>query len=164
MSRSCAADDHNIRQHRSRLLQLAETTTSGKSGSVSTKRRSYSNQHALFKSLQQMTPSPRLATKLLSLEEVVRNDPSYTPNIEHLVFPTRRNSNPNSNIPVLATGKSSKSSTRSRLAEVFQLSKQQGSRNKQSGNANQQSADKSRTQAESSRNSQRKSNKVSDLL
>ena len=27
-------------------------------------------------------------------EDIVRNDPSYTPNIEHLVFPERRNSNP----------------------------------------------------------------------
>lgn len=65
MSRS-SLDEHSVRQHRGRLLQLAEST-----GSVSSKRRSYSNQHALFKSLQQMTPSPRLATKLLSLEEVM---------------------------------------------------------------------------------------------
>lgn len=64
MSRG-SLDEHSVRQHRGRLLQLAEST-----GSVSSKRRSYSSQHALFKSLQQMTPSPRLATKLLSLEEV----------------------------------------------------------------------------------------------
>ncbi|KAG8262853.1 hypothetical protein J6590_045051 [Homalodisca vitripennis] len=149
MSRG-SVDEHSLRQHRGRLLQLAESA-----GSLGSKRRSYSSQHTLFKSLQQMSPSPRIATKLLSLEEVVRKDPGYTPNIEHLVFPSRKNSMP-SNIPVLA-GKSGKTSARAKLAEVFALSRHQSARGKHSSSS-QQSTDKSTTLG--SRGSQRKSNKV----
>lgn len=131
--------EEQLRQHRGRLLQLAEST-----GSVSSKRRTYSNQHTLFKSLQQMSPSPRLATKLLSLEEVVRKDPGYTSNIEHLVFPSRKNS-VQSGIPV----KQSKGGARAKLAEVFALTRHQSARTKQS--------------SVESRGSQRKNNKVSAI-
>ncbi|CAD6236310.1 GSCOCG00008114001-RA-CDS, partial [Cotesia congregata] len=30
-----------------------------------------------------------------TLQDIVRNDPGYTSNIEHLVFPDRKGSNPN---------------------------------------------------------------------
>lgn len=129
MSSHCVAgmSRGSVDENRGRLMQLAEAAGS--------KRRSYSSQHTLFKSLQQMTPSPCIATKLLSLDEVVRNDPSYTPNIEHLVFPPRK-----------AT--SGKTGARAKLAEVFSLSRHQSTRNKE---------------REKSRGSQRKSNKVCSL-
>lgn len=138
MSRG-SVDEHGLHQHRGRLLQLAEA--------AGNKRRSYSNQHTLFKSLQQMTPSPCIATKLLSLEEVVRNDPSYTPNIEHLVFPSRK-------ATASTKASSGKTGARAKLAEVFSLSRHQSARSKQSS---QQSTEREK---QSSRGSQRKNNKV----
>ncbi|XP_039275204.1 uncharacterized protein LOC120349281 [Nilaparvata lugens] len=130
MSRSCAVADETgvLRQHRGRLMQLAS--------SGSTKRRAYSAQHALFKS----APTPRhsgIPGKLLSFEEVVRNDPSYTPNIEHLVFPSRRNSMQATKQGAGAvvgggTGGGGSKSARARLAEVFALTRSQGSRKTQS--------------------------------
>jgi len=103
-------DDVNIRQHRSRLLQLAESTSSNSSG----KRRGFSNAQLL---------RSNGGSKLL--QELVRNDPSYTPNIEHLVFPDRRNSAVTSPITAAAPPKANSNSkpTRSRLAEVFALSR-----------------------------------------
>lgn len=58
----------------------------------------------------------------VTLQDIVRSDPGYTPNIEHLVFPERKSSNPN--LAVVADGSppakpKSTSSGRSRLAEVF---------------------------------------------
>ncbi|KDR17820.1 hypothetical protein L798_08250, partial [Zootermopsis nevadensis] len=103
-------DDGTIRQHRSRLLQLAETTSANSSG----KRRGFSNAQLL---------RSNGGRKLL--QELVRSDPSYTPNIEHLVFPDRRNSAVTSPISATAPPKASSNSkaTRSRLAEVFALSR-----------------------------------------
>ena len=103
-------DDVTIRQHRSRLLQLAESTSSNSSG----KRRGFSNAQLL---------RSNGGSKLL--QELVRNDPSYTPNIEHLVFPDRRNSAVTSPITATAPPKANSNSkpTRSRLAEVFALSR-----------------------------------------
>lgn len=54
----------------------------------------------------------------LSMQDFVRMDPSYTTDIEHLVFPYRKR-NPQQVAPVgSAAGR-----TRSRLAEMFALSK-----------------------------------------
>ena len=116
----------NIRQHRSRLLQLAESTSSGSKSSG--KRRGYSN-------AQLLRSNGGSTSKLL--QEMVRNDPSYTPNIEHLVFQDRRNSGGGTKSPMIspitatAPPKSSSNTknasntkpTRSRLAEVFALSR-----------------------------------------
>lgn len=59
-----------------------------------------------------------------TFQDIVRSDPGYTPNIEHLVFPERKSSN--TNLAGVADGSSpskSKSNAtntgRSRLAEVF---------------------------------------------
>lgn len=103
-------DDVNIRQHRSRLLQLAESTSSNSCG----KRRTFSSAQLL---------RSNGGSKLL--QELVRSDPSYTPNIEHLVFPDRRNSAVTSPITVTAPPKPSANAktTRSKLAEVFALSR-----------------------------------------
>lgn len=103
-------DDVKVRQQRSRLLQLAESTSSNSSG----KRRGLSNAQLL---------RSNGGRKLL--QELVRNDPSYTPNIEHLVFPDRRNSAVTSPISATAPPKASTNSkpTRSKLAEVFALSR-----------------------------------------
>lgn len=60
----------------------------------------------------------------VTLQDIVRSDPGYTSNIEHLVFPERKNSNPN----LVPAGLSPPSKTKSgghsasgmsRLAEVF---------------------------------------------
>ncbi|XP_064214036.1 uncharacterized protein RhoGEF3 isoform X2 [Tribolium castaneum] len=53
----------------------------------------------------------------LSVQDFVRMDPGYTPDIEHLVFPARKR-NPQQVAPISTTGK-----TRSRLAEMFALSR-----------------------------------------
>lgn len=91
MSRSCTAEDVGLRQHRGRLLQLAEANSVGSSnsnsansgGTSASKRRAYSAQHSLFKSLQQMTAAAAaqhnasaastLPAKLLSFEQVIKN-------------------------------------------------------------------------------------------
>lgn len=51
------------------------------------------------------------------MQDFVRNDPGYTPNIEHLVFPDRKKTSPVKSIST-DSGK-----TRSRLAEMFALSR-----------------------------------------
>ncbi|XP_065170160.1 uncharacterized protein [Atheta coriaria] len=56
----------------------------------------------------------------LSMQDFVRMDPSYTPDIEHLVFPSRKR-NPQQVAPAII--QSSASKTRSRLAEMFALSR-----------------------------------------
>lgn len=58
-----------------------------------------------------------------TLQDIVRSDPGYTPNIEHLVFPERKSSNPNlaGVVDGSPPSKSKSSSGRSRLAEVFAL-------------------------------------------
>ncbi|XP_044261717.1 uncharacterized protein LOC123009457 [Tribolium madens] len=53
----------------------------------------------------------------LSVQDFVRMDPGYTPDIEHLVFPARKR-NPQQVAPISTTGKA-----RSRLAEMFALSR-----------------------------------------
>lgn len=52
---------------------------------------------------------------------MVRKDPSYTPNIEHLVFPSRKGSSPGG-APKVKMG------ARAKLAEVFALNRPQGTR------------------------------------
>lgn len=67
------------------------------------------------------------STGRVTLQDIVRSDPGYTPNIEHLVFPERKSSNPNltgnndgSPPPVTTKSKSNASTSgRSRLVEVF---------------------------------------------
>lgn len=54
----------------------------------------------------------------LSMQDFVRMDPSYTTDIEHLVFPYRKR-NPQQVAPI----SSGDGKTRSRLAEMFALSK-----------------------------------------
>ncbi|KYN33988.1 hypothetical protein ALC56_11802 [Trachymyrmex septentrionalis] len=107
-------EDPLLRQHRSRLLQLAEVTNI-KPGRGSGKRRGQRQSHGFGPS----NGGPSRVT----LQDIVRNDPGYTPNIEHLVFPERKSSNPN--LAGVVDGsppsksKSNASSGRSRLAEVF---------------------------------------------
>ncbi|KYM82002.1 hypothetical protein ALC53_07551 [Atta colombica] len=107
-------EDPLLRQHRSRLLQLAEATNI-KPGRGSGKRRGQRQSHGFGPS----NGGPSRVT----LQDIVRNDPGYTPNIEHLVFPERKSSNPN--LAGVIDGsppnksKSNASSGRSRLAEVF---------------------------------------------
>lgn len=57
---------------------------------------------------------------MAALQDFVRMDPSYTPDIEHLVFPSRKR-NPQQVAPAII--QSSASKTRSRLAEMFALSR-----------------------------------------
>lgn len=67
------------------------------------------------------------STGRVTLQDIVRSDPGYTPNIEHLVFPERKSSNPNlsgntDGSPPPGTTKSKSNvptSSRSRLVEVF---------------------------------------------
>ncbi|GJQ73056.1 hypothetical protein Trydic_g1687 [Trypoxylus dichotomus] len=89
---------------RDRLLMLAESTAPHKPFNV--KRKSTSKQ------------SSKNGPKL-SVQDFVRMDPGYTPDIEHLVFPGRKR-NPQQVAPAMASvpGK-----TRSRLAEMFALSR-----------------------------------------
>ncbi|XP_043497197.1 serine-rich adhesin for platelets-like [Polistes fuscatus] len=112
-------EDPLLRQHRSRLLQLAEATNI-KPGRGSSKRRGQ-------RQTQGFTPSNGGASTGRSLQDIVRSDPGYTPNIEHLVFPERKSSNPNltgksDGSPPPGTTKSktnAPTSGRSRLVEVF---------------------------------------------
>ncbi|KAH0568275.1 hypothetical protein KQX54_019935 [Cotesia glomerata] len=77
-------EDPLLRQHCNRLLQLAETTNI-KPGHGSGKRRGQRSSHGFSSSTNART----------TLQDIVRNDPGYTSNIEHLVFPDRKGSNPN---------------------------------------------------------------------
>lgn len=65
------------------------------------------------------------------MQDFVRMDPGYTPNIEHLVFPTRKR-NPQQVAPINPPVQK----TRSRLAEMFALSRhlQQRSADRESKN------------------------------
>ncbi|XP_077267562.1 rho guanine nucleotide exchange factor 3 isoform X4 [Temnothorax americanus] len=106
-------EDPLLRQHRSRLLQLAEATNI-KPGRGSGKRRG--QRHGFGPS----NGGPSRVT----LQDIVRSDPGYTPNIEHLVFPERKSSNPNlvgvvDGSPPSKSKSNATSSGRSRLAEVF---------------------------------------------
>ncbi|KAK0164355.1 hypothetical protein PV328_002993 [Microctonus aethiopoides] len=117
-------EDPLLRQHCSRLLQLAETTNI-KPGHGSGKRRGQRTSHGF---------GPSTSARI-TLQDIVRNDPGYTTNIEHLVFPDRKGSNPNltsqtsggTSISSSTKIKSSNSSgtilnasiNRSRLVEVF---------------------------------------------
>lgn len=91
-------------QIRDRLLMLAERSNPHKPFNV--KRKS-----------QSVKQIPKAGPKL-SVQDFVRMDPGYTPDIEHLVFPSRKR-NPQQVAPISQpTGK-----TRSRLAEMFALSR-----------------------------------------
>lgn len=71
---------------------------------------------------------PSSTSGRITLQDIVRNDPGYTPNIEHLVFPDRKGSNSNltgsssskaksGNQP--GTNANASATGRSRLVEVF---------------------------------------------
>ncbi|KAL3277280.1 hypothetical protein HHI36_012630 [Cryptolaemus montrouzieri] len=60
----------------------------------------------------------RTGSGKLTMQDFVRMDPGYTPNIEHLVFPSRKR-NPQQIAPI----NPSTQKTRSRLAEMFALSR-----------------------------------------
>ncbi|KAL1464600.1 hypothetical protein WDU94_004230 [Cyamophila willieti] len=82
MSRGCTDDFCiSLQKHRNRLLQLAESKSS------KAQRHSLKNLYTapLIKGAQQSSKNFS-NRKLRSLEEVVRSDPGYTPDIEHLVF------------------------------------------------------------------------------
>ncbi|XP_026669321.1 uncharacterized protein LOC108624996 isoform X4 [Ceratina calcarata] len=108
-------EDPLLRQHRNRLLQLAEATNI-KPGRGSGKRRGQRQSNAFGPS----NGGPSRVT----LQDIVRSDPGYTPNIEHLVFPERKSSNPNlakaaDEQQQNKSKPNTTSSGRSRLAEVF---------------------------------------------
>lgn len=68
----------------------------------------------------------------ITLQDIVRSDPGYTPNIEHLVFPERKSSNPNlaktaEESPPNKSKVNATTSGRSRLAEVFSRHYSRGS-------------------------------------
>lgn len=90
---------------RDRLLMLAECSNPQKPFNVKRK----SN---LTKQLSKGGSSK------MSMQDFVRMDPGYTPDIEHLVFPSRKR-NPQQVAPINPTP----AKTRSRLAEMFALSR-----------------------------------------
>ncbi|XP_014470070.1 PREDICTED: uncharacterized protein LOC106742017 isoform X2 [Dinoponera quadriceps] len=111
-------EDPLLQQHRSRLLQLAEATNI-KPGHGSGKRRGQRQSHGFRPS----NGGPGAGSRR-TLQDIVRSDPGYTPNIEHLVFPERKSSNPNlagvvDGSPPNKPKSNATSSGRSRLAEVF---------------------------------------------
>ncbi|XP_011308183.1 uncharacterized protein RhoGEF3 isoform X2 [Fopius arisanus] len=123
--------DPLLRQHCSRLLQLAETTNI-KPGRGSGKRRTQKG-HGF---------SSNVGTGArITLQDIVRNDPGYTPNIEHLVFPERKGSNPNlsgkssNSSAKIKTTNATASTAKSRLVEVFARPYMRGSSLQDSVNA-----------------------------
>ncbi|XP_034186585.2 rho guanine nucleotide exchange factor 3 isoform X2 [Osmia lignaria lignaria] len=119
-------EDPLLRQHRSRLLQLAEATNI-KPGRGSGKRRGQRQSHGFGPSNGGPSGGGRV-----TLQDIVRSDPGYTPNIEHLVFPERKSSNPNlaktsDESPSNKSKSNPTSSGRSRLAEVFSRHYSRGS-------------------------------------
>ncbi|XP_049821611.1 uncharacterized protein LOC109604696 isoform X2 [Aethina tumida] len=90
---------------RDRLLMLAECSNPHRPFNI--KRKSLLAKH-----------SSKTAPKL-SVQDFVRMDPGYTPDIEHLVFPTRKR-NPQQVAPI---NPPTPAKTRSRLVEMFALSR-----------------------------------------
>lgn len=91
-------------QIRDRLLLLAEC----------------SNPHKPFnvKRKSSTTKQSSRGSGKLSMQDFVRMDPGYTPDIEHLVFPSKKR-NPQQVAPINPPP----AKTRSRLAEMFALSR-----------------------------------------
>ncbi|XP_012269249.2 uncharacterized protein LOC105693719 [Athalia rosae] len=83
-------EDPLLRQHRSRLMQLVEVTNI-RPGRGNGKRR---GQRAAQGSSPGNAGNGGSGSRV-TLQDIVRSDPGYTSNIEHLVFPERKNSNPN---------------------------------------------------------------------
>ncbi|CAH1176314.1 unnamed protein product [Phaedon cochleariae] len=87
------------------------------------------SQHKPFMNVKRKPVLAKQASKgsgpKLSMQDFVRMDPGYTPDIEHLVFPATRKRNPQQVAPVAtaATKPSAAARTRSRLAEMFALSR-----------------------------------------
>lgn len=117
-------DEIHIRQHRNRLMGFSEpqSTTSIHKPPHNVKRKSaQSNAKSPVRSNTPATTFTSSTKTKLSLQDFVRNDPGYTPNIEHLVFPHRKFETARGG----STGRSQSGpiSTRSRLAEMFALSR-----------------------------------------
>nr|CAI5865367.1 unnamed protein product [Callosobruchus analis] len=84
----------------------------------------------------------------LSVQDFVRMDPSYTPDIEHLVFPVSRKRNPLQQVAPGPTQPGQQSSkTRSRLAEMFALSRHLQQRSVEREQQQQQTKAPTRTNA-----------------
>lgn len=92
---------------RDRLLMLAECSNPHKPFNVKRKTATTPASKPMLKSVPK-----------LSMQDFVRMDPGYTPDIEHLVFPSRKR-NPQQVAPI----NPSLSKTRSRLVEMFALSR-----------------------------------------
>ncbi|XP_060525179.1 uncharacterized protein LOC132701359 [Cylas formicarius] len=117
-----------IQHIRDRLLFLAETSASASSGGQrrpplsNVKRKSGS---MLSRQTSKTAGGP--APGKLSVQDFVRMDPGYTPDIEHLVFPKRRSPQQVAPAgPAAASAQQTASGVaraRSRLAEMFALSK-----------------------------------------
>ncbi|XP_066138350.1 uncharacterized protein RhoGEF3 isoform X1 [Euwallacea fornicatus] len=99
---------------RDRLMQLADSSSS---------------QRLPFNVKRKTTALSRQTSKTsstkISMQDFVRMDPGYTPDIEHLVFPNARRRSPQQVAPAvpLVEPPSSGGKTRSRLAEMFALSR-----------------------------------------
>lgn len=91
---------------RDRLLMLAECSNPQKPFNIKRK----SN---VTKQISKVGSSNKM-----SMQDFVRMDPGYTPDIEHLVFPSRKR-NPQQVAPI----NPAPAKTRSRLAEMFALSR-----------------------------------------
>ncbi|XP_066585015.1 uncharacterized protein RhoGEF3 isoform X2 [Prorops nasuta] len=108
-------DDPLLRQHHARVLHLAETTNI-KPGRGSSKRRGQRSSHGV-------PPSNGGPSARAILQDIVRSDPAYTANIEHLVFQERKGSNPNlvntSDGSPKSKSKANAVQRRSKLAEMF---------------------------------------------
>ncbi|XP_031334986.1 flocculation protein FLO11-like [Photinus pyralis] len=97
-----------IHHLRDRLLMLAECSNPHKPQNVKRKTRTAT-----------IPPKARLkAGPKWSMQDFVRRDPGYTPDIEHLVFPSRKIHSQQE-----PTNNPAPSKTRSRLAEMFALSR-----------------------------------------
>lgn len=95
---------------RDRLLMLAECSNPQKPLNI--KRKSNMTKQI------SVTSSSKSSSNKMSMQDFVRMDPGYTPDIEHLVFPSRKR-NPQQVAPINPTP----AKTRSRLAEMFALSR-----------------------------------------
>lgn len=105
-------DEVHVRQHRDRLLALAESTTAHKPNNTKRRSSNVTKSPIRFGATKSSSVGPKL-----SIQDFVRADPGYTPNIEHLVFPDRKKTSP------VKSSSTDGSRTRSRLAEMFALSR-----------------------------------------
>ncbi|KAL1491966.1 hypothetical protein ABEB36_012477 [Hypothenemus hampei] len=113
--------DLDLERVRDRLLQLTENSTSQQRGGMpfNVKRKT-----GPLGRQSSASASAKFPTRKLSMQDFVRMDPGYTPDIEHLVFPRRRS--PQQVAPAVSATdhqQTGSGKTRSRLAEMFALSR-----------------------------------------